>query len=312
MDDDFGTAQPLPGKIMRPTTDDVGVRRRDEPNRLIQWAGNGFGTYIGCQQTWSLLPGGVYRVEMVDGGRLAFIAVPMEIDTLYHFPGSVGDKVLTEIEMFWASAEKYAERGFLHRRGYMLYGPQGSGKSSIVQQTIHRITEQGGVVVIIQAPELAAMGLQMLRQIEPTRPVLCIFEDIDAMVQRYNESELLSLLDGETQINYVLNIATTNYPEKLDKRIVRRPRRFDRVIKIGMPEPEVRRMYLQKKLPHYTAEQVEEIVEKSDGFSVAALAELIISVTCLDQPLNEVVKTLEKMAGKTPSSREFDNNQAGF
>ncbi len=42
--------------------------------------------------------------------------------------------------------------------------------------------------------------------------MVCIFEDIDAIVQEHGEDELLALLDGEARIDYVLNVATTNYP----------------------------------------------------------------------------------------------------
>ena len=59
----------------------------------------------------------------------------------------------------------------------------------------------------------------MLRSIEPDTQIVCLFEDIDAYIGTYGEEEILSLLDGETQINKVLNVATTNYPRKLDQRI---------------------------------------------------------------------------------------------
>jgi ATP-dependent 26S proteasome regulatory subunit len=55
----------------------------------------------------------------------------------------------------------------------------------------------------------------------------------------------LSVLDGENQVDKVLNIATTNYPEKLDRRLVGRPRRFDRLIYIDMPNHVVRREYFK-------------------------------------------------------------------
>ena len=65
----------------------------------------------------------------------------------------------------------------------------------------------------------------------------------------HGDSELLQWLDGSHQINKVINIATTNYPERLDRRIVSRPRRFDRIIKIEAPAARIRETYLAKKLP---------------------------------------------------------------
>ena len=40
----------------------------------------------------------------------------------------------------------------------------------------------------------------------------------------------------------------TNYPEKLDKRVKSRPRRFDRVVKINNPNKEMRKKFFEIKL----------------------------------------------------------------
>jgi SpoVK/Ycf46/Vps4 family AAA+-type ATPase len=120
------------------------------------------------------------------------------------------------------------------------------------------------------------------------------------------------LLDGESQIDFVLNLATTNYPEKLDRRIVARPRRFDRIIKVDMPGATVRQAYFEAKLTDASPAEIESLVEKSDGLSFAAMAEIIISVKCLDNNLEETLETLREMHKRTPSSREYDSREMGF
>jgi len=47
-------------------------------------------------------------------------------------------------------------------------------------------------------------------------------------------------------VDKALNIASTNYPEKLDRRIISRPRRFDRILRIDAPDARVREAYLAK------------------------------------------------------------------
>jgi SpoVK/Ycf46/Vps4 family AAA+-type ATPase len=131
----------------------------------------------------------------------------------------------------------------------LLHGPAGSGKTCLVQQIIADIVKSDGLVFqCTNHPAVFNDGLSQFRKVEPNRPIVCLFEDIDAIVEEHGEDEILTLLDGENQIDKVLNIATTNYPEKLDKRLVARPRRFDRVLEIGMPTAEVRKMYFQKKI----------------------------------------------------------------
>jgi hypothetical protein len=280
--------------------------------RLIQWTGHGPDRYHACEKTWNILPGGVYTIDM-DEGKIIFCNQPINIDSLFYFTDSIGDEVIREIETFWNAADLYAQRGFRHRRGYMLYGPQGSGKSSIVQQTIARITERGGIVFLCTcAPSLLNQALQNFRLVEASRSVLCIFEDIDSIISSHGDKDILSLLDGESQIDFVLNLATTNYPERLDKRIVSRPRRFDRIIKVEMPPAGVRREYLKAKLEDASQIEIEHLVRESEGLSFAAMAEIIISVKCLGNDLNETLTILREMNKRKPDSREYDNREMGF
>lgn len=285
----------------------------DQPKtRLIQWTGFGPDRYTACEKTWPILPGGVYTIDMFEG-RIIFCNQPINIDDLFYFTDSIGDQVIKEIETFWNAADRYAQRGYRHRRGYMLYGPQGSGKSSIVQQTISRIGERGGLVFLCTCPpELMNRALHNFRLVEPRRPVLCIFEDVDSIIAAHGDKEILSLLDGESQIDFVLNLATTNYPERLDRRIVARPRRFDRIIKVDMPGPNVREAYFKAKLTDASHAEIASLVEKSDGLSFAAMAEIIISVKCLGNDLEETLETLREMHKRMPNSREYDNREMGF
>src|SRR5476651_2663666 len=117
----------------------------------------------------------------------------------------------------------------------------------------------------------------MARVRKPGCSIVCLFEDIDDIIEIHGDSELLQWLDCSHQINKVINIATTNYPERLDRRIVSRPRRFDRIIKIEAPTEPIREAYLRKKLPDLvTNGQLAHWVKLTDGLSFAAMAELVI------------------------------------
>lgn len=312
MIEDFGTDASVRTDRQPPSSMEAKASRDQPKTRLIQWTGHGPDKYTACEKTWPILPGGIYTLDM-DEGRIIFGNQPVNVDDLFYFPDSIGDQIIQEIETFWNSSDSYASRGFKHRRGYLLYGPQGSGKSSIVQQTVSAIKERGGVVFLCTcAPSLLTAGLGIFRLVEPTRPVLCIFEDIDAIISQHGDKEILSLLDGESQIDFVLNLATTNYPEKLDKRLVSRPRRFDRIHKVGMPSAEVREAYLKKKLPDAPKKEIDHLVKESDGFSFAAMAEIIISVKCLGNDLKETLDILKEMHKRQPNSREYDSKSVGF
>ena len=234
----------------------------------------------------------------------------VNVDDLIEFPDSVSDKIIKEIEDFWNKSKAFEKYGFLHRRGYLLYGPAGGGKTSLVQQIIKKIIDRKGLVFICDNPPTLASALSVFREIEPNRNIICIFEDIDSIIDSSGEDVILSILDGEMQVDKVLNIATTNYPENLDRRLVGRPRRFDRVIKIGMPNAAVRGLYFSTKLS-ISNDEINNWVKKTEGFSFAAMAELVISVKCLDHDLNEAIETLRDLLDANPKSSD-DRKAAGF
>jgi SpoVK/Ycf46/Vps4 family AAA+-type ATPase len=287
-------------------------------NMYMQWAGRGPRTYQPIGPSQKRLDSGVYRIDFDQ--VIVFRHQNVELDDLMYFQDSVGDEIVKEVEVFWKSPEKFSRFGLAHKRGYLLYGPQGSGKTCIVGQLVQKIlTEYNGIVFFCDtSPELIKQGLQIFRSIEPSRYALCIYEDIDTIIEERGEAGVLSLLDGESQIDSVLNIATTNYPEKLDPRIISRPRRFDRVVKIDMPNAEVRKAYFNGKLcgkgngmVGATEAEIDKWVFASEGFSFAALAEMIISVHCLKRPFEETVKVLQDMS-RRPTSRDYFGTTVGF
>jgi AAA+ superfamily predicted ATPase len=280
----------------------------------IQWKVALAGVYEACGTTHRQLPAGAYGCNLNQYGEPQLLAKDLQVDDLIDFAQSLPAQILSEIENFWSLGETFKRYGYLHRRGYLLYGPQGSGKSSVVHQVVHRIIKAGHVAVFCEHPGFLTRNMELFRKIEPDRPVVCVFEDIDAIIEMHGDSEVLQWLDGSHQINKVINIATTNYPERLDRRIVSRPRRFDRIIKIEAPTAEIREAYLAKKLPELCEKaELSRWVELTDGLSFAALAELVISVACLGNSLEETIRVLRGLDDQHPNSREFDKAGAmGF
>lgn len=283
-------------------------------NRPVQWKVVQSGIFEICGITASKLPAGAYGCSLNQYGDVQLMTRDLQVDDLIDFADSLPAKILNEIENFWSLGGLFEKHGYLHRRGYLLYGPQGSGKSSVVHQVVHRIIKAGHVAVFCEHPGFLTRAMEVFRRIEPERPVVCLFEDIDAIIEIHGDSELLQWLDGSHQINKVINIATTNYPERLDRRIVSRPRRFDRIIKIESPSAAIRETYFKKKLPDLmTNGQLANWVSMTEGLSFAALAELVISVACLGNSLEETVNVLRTLDDQHPDSKEFDRpGRMGF
>jgi hypothetical protein len=276
--------------------------------RVSQWMVLNNGLYQVCGQTLPQLPAGAYTCSLDCYGNPLFQAKELHVDELIDFSDSLSARILGEISRFWQLGERFTKYGFLHRRGYLFYGKQGSGKSSLVHQIVSRITAAGNLALFCDVPNVFVPCAARLRQVEPERPMVCIFEDIDAIIAAYGDSDLLQWLDGNQQVDRAVNIATTNYPEKLDRRIIARPRRFDRILRIDAPEDRLRAAYFARKLPEQTIAERQHWVRLTDGLSFAALAELIISVHCLGNDLDETVALLKSLDADTPSSAEYQLN----
>ena len=279
----------------------------DEPGTLKEnarlWAKVG-DAYFPADQTVDKLKAGQYSIEYSHNRGIYFAPKPINLDDLLVLPDSASEEIIRDIEKFWTKEETFRKLGFLWKRGVLLFGPAGSGKTSTIQLIIKDIIDRGGIAVYVKEPKLTASGLEMLRKIEPTRPVIVVVEDIDALQQMHGEADLLAMLDGDLQIDNVVFIATTNYPEKLDKRLVNRPSRFDIVRKIGMPSDEARAIYLADRNPRLleNSEEFEEWIELTDGFSIAHLKELIVSVEALNADFHQTIDRLRVMIDKQPSS----------
>ena len=276
----------------------------DKASELMQWAMVRPGAFKAAAYTRKLMSPGVYIITKDNNDdQPVFFKKDVATDEPVMNLGSLPSQIIGEVKDFWTRHQAFKDNGFLHRRGFMLYGKQGTGKSSIVQQVMADTVKSGGVVFLCGNPYFFSAGLKVFRQVEPDRQVVCVFEDIDAIIKKYGEDEILAILDGANQIDRVLNIATTNYPELLDKRIVSRPRRFDRVYKIGEPDDSIRTKYLKHKLPK--SENLKKWVEKTKGLSFAGMTEAIISVLCLGNGMDESIEILRGLENGHPSSEDF-------
>ncbi len=279
--------------------------RAAKNNHGYQWTQRSPGVFNVCGQTRLTLPPGAYQCETDYNGQPYYQKRDLQVDELIDFPGSLPAKIIGEIDRFWQLGDQYSQLGFLHRRGYLLYGKQGGGKSSLIHQVISRVVASGQVVFFCKEPCAFLACMEKFREVEPERPMLCVFEDIDAIIYHHGEDDLLQWLDGNNQIDRAVNLASTNYPERLDARIVSRPRRFDRILRIESPSAELRERFLDRKLPQQTADQRNRWVKLTAGMTFAAMAELVISVNCFGDDLDESVQRLRRLDKNPPSSEEF-------
>lgn len=246
-------------------------------------------TYEPITETAEMLPSGFYK-PLYDSYNDKVYADKREIvmPKLYVLPNDIQVGILDDIKKFWESEERYRKFGHVYKRNILLYSVPGNGKTSLINILCNiLIKEYNGIVFCIDDfRDLIAYSkiMERVRSIEPNRKVVTIIEDFEHFSENKDSSALLlQTLDGNGQFDNVVTIATTNYPELLEKRFICRPSRFNIVIEYKKPNATIRRAYIVNKLKdggidvndENVKKDIERYVEKTEGYTFDFLKEAI-------------------------------------
>jgi hypothetical protein len=80
------------------------------------------------------IPSGTYSCVMRHDRGICLQKIESRNDELTLLPDSVSTELIEEARRFWLAKDEFRKRGFLHKRGFLLMGPAGSGKTSIINQ----------------------------------------------------------------------------------------------------------------------------------------------------------------------------------
>jgi AAA+ superfamily predicted ATPase len=204
-------------------------------------------------------------------------------------PSRLKEEIYNDLVTFFNSREVYENFGVPWRRGLLLLGPPGNGKTHAVKALINALGKPCLYVKSIGAENNANRASietnirHVFERARATKPCILVFEDLDSMITKDTRSLFLNELDGFIDNSGIVTLATTNHPEKLDSAIIDRPSRFDRKYHFELPGQTERVAYLklwnadlQNEL-RLSESGIDEIASLTDGFSFAYLKELIVS-----------------------------------
>ena len=227
-----------------------------------------------------------------------FKKIKSEEDKIFKFTNSETYPLLEEIKRFWDSSEEYTSKNYLHKRGVLLSGAPGTGKTSAISLICEEHKKLGGVAFKISGMQTLLSYIDFVknefRKIEPDTPLITIIEDLN----KYNdiESEISNFLDGKDNINHHLIIVTSNDTTELSD-IYFRPSRLDLHIVYGNPDDTTRLEYF--KFKEVNPSELDNYVNLSKDMSFAELKELYICANILGYSLKDAAKKVTKPYEKT-------------
>jgi chaperone BCS1 len=201
------------------------------------------------------------------------------------YTGDTLEHLIADAKRFFTDEDWYADAGVPWRRGYLLHGPPGNGKSSLVAALAGELGLDV-CVLNLSMDTLDDSRLQDLLSHAPERS-LVLMEDIDAVFEgrqkpktdrsRLSFNGVLNALDGVAAQEGRLIFMTTNHRERLDPALIR-PGRCDVHVFIGNASHGqiagmVRRFF--PKLDHHLARTLAERVP-DETLSMAQIQEYLV------------------------------------
>jgi|GEM_PF-7113490 len=189
---------------------------------------------------------GVYTLwDSLEEGRVPRLKqLEYNCDDPVEMTGGAYDALRESVDSFFAARDRYAKSGILHKRGIVLHGPPGSGKSTMVREEAERWADQGKVVFYAYDPQTITRSLKTFRQSDARRDVVVVLEDFDELVKYGGTQRMNQMLDGVDAPQHVLFLATVNDLKALPMKL-RRKGRFEEKIHCPMPDLNQRYSYIK-------------------------------------------------------------------
>ena len=195
-------------------------------------------------------------------------------------------EVTEDLDNYFENVAEFTKYGMSGVRKVLLVGPPGTGKSSYAYQIASRHKKDMSVVF---ASNVNTVASHLSKCGKANVPTIIIWEDAESTGLSKAGADILNFLDGIDQpqtLKGAYIIMTTNFPEKIDDRIKKRPGRVDRIFEFGVLKNEYAlkcaQIYFYGLFPFKFTDQSEEakahftrllgIVTGMSGASIKGLA----------------------------------------
>lgn len=210
---------------------------------------------------------------------------PTEIHDLirYHFI----DKMDEIFNKFFDKEikDKVSTLNYKHKVGLILFGKQGTAKSSILKHYYLRGIEEHNALVFFFSNQYALPELwdfiTKIRKIQDN-PIIIFLDEFDEFFKRESyEDTFKMIMDGHLSIDNCMFLAATNYIDNIPKTIVDRPSRFKHSIEVeGIQDENMIFDFLNSNLSKLSdnvdEKELKRLAKESIGKTVDEIKEIIL------------------------------------
>ena len=165
-----------------------------------------------------------------------FLDVEGAQDSVHVFNNDVGESIKTNLWGPIMYPKECQQLGIPLKRGVLLEGPYGTGKTQTAFITAEIAQQNGWTFLLLESVTALAQALALAKQYQPC---VVFAEDIDRVVfgddRTVSIDDVLNTIDGvEAKNTQIMTVLTTNHVENINKAMLR-PGRLDAVISVDPP-----------------------------------------------------------------------------